>query len=67
MTGAAVEAERVTAPAKPRLPRVTVEVAEPPATNSAGELAEMVKSAATVIVTMVVWVSDPLVPVTAIV
>ncbi len=53
--GVAVDAARVMLPVKPRLPRVIVDVAEPPATKLAGVAAPaaMVKLGVTVIETVV--------------
>ncbi len=67
VTGAVVEATRLTLPAKLfRLVSVMVEVAELPAARLAGvaALAEMPKSGATTVTaTVAEWESDPLVPV----
>jgi hypothetical protein len=62
----ATVAERPTLPVKPALVSVMVDVAELPARKLAGvaALAAIVKSAVTVIVTVDVWVMDPLTPVT---
>ncbi len=59
-------AVKPTLPVNPRLPAVTVEVAELPATKLAGLAAEAVtvKSAVTVTVTVAVCDRAPLVPVT---
>ncbi len=61
VTGVAVEPARVMLPVKPRLPRVIVDVAEPPATNVAGVAAPalMVKSGVTVTETVAMWDGTP--------
>ncbi len=67
VTGVAVDPARVMLPVKPRLPRVTVDVADPPATKLEGVAAPalMVKSGVTVTLTVVEWDGTPVpVPVT---
>ncbi len=53
-------------PRSPKLLTVTVDVVEPLATNLPGPVgtAEIVKSAVTLIETVIEWDSEPLVPVT---
>ncbi len=70
VTGVTVDPARVMLPVKPRLFRVIVDVAEPPATNVAGVAAPaaMVKSGVTVTETVAMWEGTPVpVPVTVIV
>ncbi len=67
VTGAAVDPANVMLPVNPRLFKVMVDVAEPPATNVAGVAAPaaMVKSGVTVTVTVAEWDGTPVpVPVT---
>ncbi len=67
VTGVAVDAASVMGPVKPKLPRLIVDVAEPPATKLAGVAAPaaMVKSGVTMTVTIAEWDGTPVpVPVT---